>query len=453
MGRVGGPPASIELQWTNPYVVDRIVLYDRPNSTDQIWWGTINFSDGSTVSVGNLNNNGAGVIFDSAHNADFTPSPKTITSLTFNITSASGTSTGLAEIMVYGLPILTVTATPGSNGTLDPSTTSPASIVYGNTTAFKFNANTNYHVATITDGCGGPGYSNTSNSISTYTYTTPAITAACTVSATFAINQYTLTYTPGANGSISGTSPQTVNYGGSGTQVTAVPAPGYHFVQWSDLSTTNPRTDTNVTANITVTASFAINTYTVTGKASGNGTGSVSSNTGGISYSYPTTSTGTTTALNYGTSVVLTGAAGTGSSTASWGGTCTSAGGTEAGDNTTTATCTFGSLTGTETATVGFTLNQYTVTGKASGNGTGSVSSNTGGISYSYPTASTGTTTALNYGTSVVLTGAAGTGSRRHRGEAPARQQGAQRRVTTRHQPPVRLGVSLQLRRPLWALL
>jgi hypothetical protein len=35
-----------------------------------------------------------------------------------------------------------------------------------------------------------------------------------------------LTYTAGANGSITGTTPQTVNYNTSGTAVTAVPATG-----------------------------------------------------------------------------------------------------------------------------------------------------------------------------------------------------------------------------------
>ena len=42
---------------------------------------------------------------------------------------------------------------------------------------------------------------------------------------------YTLTYNAGAGGSISGTSPQTVNYGASGTPVTAVPNTGYSFVE------------------------------------------------------------------------------------------------------------------------------------------------------------------------------------------------------------------------------
>ena len=39
------------------------------------------------------------------------------------------------------------------------------------------------------------------------------MTANISVTANFAINTYTLTYTAGANGSITGTSPQTVNYG------------------------------------------------------------------------------------------------------------------------------------------------------------------------------------------------------------------------------------------------
>ena len=39
------------------------------------------------------------------------------------------------------------------------------------------------------------------------------VTANITVTASFAINTYTLTYTAGANGTITGTSPQTVDYG------------------------------------------------------------------------------------------------------------------------------------------------------------------------------------------------------------------------------------------------
>src|SRR5207244_5525546 len=92
-----------------------------------------------------------------------------------------------------------------------------------------------------------------------------------TLYAKWTINTYTLTYTAGANGTITGTSPQTVNYGADGSAVTAVPDTGYHFVNWSDSSTQNPRTDINVTADISVTANFTINTYTLTYTAAANG--------------------------------------------------------------------------------------------------------------------------------------------------------------------------------------
>ena len=85
------------------------------------------------------------------------------------------------------------------------------------------------------------------------------------VTASFAINQYTVSYAAGAHGTLSGASLQTVNYGASGSQVTAVPDAGYLFVKWSDESTANPRTDTNVTANIAVSASFAEVPYVMTG--------------------------------------------------------------------------------------------------------------------------------------------------------------------------------------------
>jgi hypothetical protein len=68
---------------------------------------------------------------------------------------------------------------------------------------------------------------------------------------------YTLTYAAGANGSLTGTSPQTVSYGSSGSVITAVANVGYHFVNWSDSSTANPRTDTNVKGNVSVIANFA----------------------------------------------------------------------------------------------------------------------------------------------------------------------------------------------------
>ena len=90
------------------------------------------------------------------------------------------------------------------------------------------------------------------------------VTESFTLYAKWGDKEYTLTYTAGANGSVSGDSPQTVTHGKSGTAVTAVPNAGYEFVKWDDGFTDNPRTDTNVTDDITVQAEFAAIEYTIT---------------------------------------------------------------------------------------------------------------------------------------------------------------------------------------------
>ncbi len=91
------------------------------------------------------------------------------------------------------------------------------------------------------------------------------------VEAQFAIYQYNLSYSAPSYGSISGSSSQIVNYGLNGTAVEAVPMVGYHFVKWSDDVTDNPRTDSNITSNLTVVAEFAINEYSLSYSTSSNG--------------------------------------------------------------------------------------------------------------------------------------------------------------------------------------
>lgn len=82
---------------------------------------------------------------------------------------------------------------------------------------------------------------------------------------------YTLIYLAGIGGSVAGTTPQTVTEGSNGSEVTAVPDTGYHFVQWSDGVPTASRTDESITADLTVTAQFAGNVYTITCTATGSG--------------------------------------------------------------------------------------------------------------------------------------------------------------------------------------
>jgi uncharacterized repeat protein (TIGR02543 family) len=105
--------------------------------------------------------------------------------------------------------------------------------------------------------------------------TSVAITESMTLHARWEIITYTLTYTAGANGTIDGDTSQNVNHGGSGTAVTANPAVGYRFIEWSDGVMAAERIDTNVTGNINVTATFAINQYTVTYDGNGSNGGDV----------------------------------------------------------------------------------------------------------------------------------------------------------------------------------
>ncbi len=152
----------------------------------------------------------------------------------------------------FAINTYTLTYTAGANGTINGTT--PQTVNYGaNGTAVTAVPDTGYSFVSWSDG------------VLTATRTDMNVMANITVSASFAINTYTLTYTAGANGTISGTSPQTVNYGANGSAVTAVPDAGYAFVDWSDASTQNPRTDTNVMANISVTANFAAADVSVNG--------------------------------------------------------------------------------------------------------------------------------------------------------------------------------------------
>lgn len=67
---------------------------------------------------------------------------------------------------------------------------------------------------------------------------------------------YTVKFLAGSHGSISGSTSQTVNYGSDCSSVTANADSGYHFTNWSDGNTQNPRQILMITANKTITANF-----------------------------------------------------------------------------------------------------------------------------------------------------------------------------------------------------
>ena len=77
------------------------------------------------------------------------------------------------------------------------------------------------------------------------------------------LTTYTVEYIADVNGSISGNATQTVIEGSNTTTVTAVPSIGYSFVSWDDGLTTASRSDGPITEDLTFTATFEINEYTL----------------------------------------------------------------------------------------------------------------------------------------------------------------------------------------------
>ena len=209
-----------------------------------------------TVSPGTFQNSQTGTTFN----------PGTLASSTtyywrIDEKNAGGTTTGTvwSFTTVASAQTFTLNYTAGAGGTLTGNT---AQVVnYGaNGTAVTAVPGIGYHFVNWSD-------ASTANP-----RTDLNVTANIAVTANFAINTFTLNYTAGAGGTLTGNTAQVVNYGANGTAVTAVPGIGYHFVNWSDASTANPRTDLNVTANIAVTANFAINTFTLNYTAGAGGT-------------------------------------------------------------------------------------------------------------------------------------------------------------------------------------
>jgi uncharacterized repeat protein (TIGR02543 family) len=150
----------------------------------------------------------------------------------------------------------TITATSGPNGSVTPAgvttVSSCGSQIYAITPAIG------YHVVDVlVDGV-------SVGAVTSYTFIN--VNANHTISASFSadITNYTLTVIA-TNGTVAKNPDQASYNSGTVVQLTAAPAMGYHFTGWSgDLTgSTNP---VNVTmdGNKTITANFAINTYTFT---------------------------------------------------------------------------------------------------------------------------------------------------------------------------------------------
>jgi hypothetical protein len=163
-------------------------------------------------------------------------------------TSTSRTDTNITTTTAYSASFTT------STYTLSYSTSTIGGYITGSSTQTIYYGENGAEVTAVPD----TGYSfvSWSDGSTSTSRTDTNITTTTAYTSAFAINTYTLTYSAGTGGSVSGSSSQTVDYGSDGSAVTAVASNGYTFSQWSDGSTANPRTDTSMTSNVSVSASF-----------------------------------------------------------------------------------------------------------------------------------------------------------------------------------------------------
>ena len=160
----------------------------------------------------------------------------------------------------FAIDTYTITATAGANGTISPA--GAVAVNYGADQAFTITPSTGYHVADVlVDGV-------SVGAVTSYTFTN--VTADHTIAASFAIDTYTITRSAGANGTISPTGAVSVNYGAD-QAFTITPDTGYHvadvLVDGVSVGAVTSYTFTDVTANHTIAATFAIDTYTITASA------------------------------------------------------------------------------------------------------------------------------------------------------------------------------------------
>ncbi len=164
----------------------------------------------------------------------------------------------------FAVNVDTITATAGANGSISPSGT--VTVNAGSDQGFTITPSTGYHVADVlVDGSSIGGVAK---------YTFPGVTANHTIAATFAIDTLTITASSGANGSISPSGAVAVLYG-SDQGFTVTPSTGYHVadvtVDGSSIGAVAKYTFPGVTVNHTISASFAIDTLTVSATAGANG--------------------------------------------------------------------------------------------------------------------------------------------------------------------------------------
>jgi Divergent InlB B-repeat domain/MAM domain, meprin/A5/mu len=166
-------------------------------------------------------------------------------------TSFSSVTNDLTINAVYTqLPTYTITASSGAGGSLTPS--GAVMVIEGSNQTFDVTADIGYHISDVLADSVSVG--------ATASYTFTNVLAAHTISASFAINQYTVQFVVGTHGARTGGGAltQTVNHGASATSPVITPHAGYAFDGWDSSFS-------SITSNLTLAALYSqLPTYAIT---------------------------------------------------------------------------------------------------------------------------------------------------------------------------------------------
>ncbi len=176
-----------------------------------------------------------------------TVTPSVPTTYTLSATNSAGTVHAQSSVALT----CTVLVIVGPNGTVSGSLAQ--TLPYGGSLSpVTASPDPGYDFADWT----GAGLATTS----TNPLSISSVTSNLTLTAHFTPQIFTVTFSAGTGGSLSGTLSQSVPYGTSCAAVAAVPDPGWAFTGWTGPgftpSTTNPLTVADVTANLALTAAF-----------------------------------------------------------------------------------------------------------------------------------------------------------------------------------------------------
>lgn len=168
----------------------------------------------------------------------------------FDGTGNVGSDSSHANFAITGW---TITASAGANGAISPNGVTP--VADGATPQFTITPNTGYHVQDVLVNGVSVG------AVTQYTFA--AVHANQTISASFAINQYTLTLGTVGSGTVTPVPSQATYDHGTNVQLTATPSAGWNFDFWTgDASgSTNPL-NVVMDANKSITGNFGQHFYT-----------------------------------------------------------------------------------------------------------------------------------------------------------------------------------------------